>query len=85
MNSQPNYSHKDLIQFWTSNGGGPSRNVTITGNRMDSPDGETHAIYMGNAEARSGNRASSTRTSSSRTTPSAPRTCTASASSTWTA
>ena len=30
--------------------------MRITGNRMDSPDGETHAIYMGNAEARSGNR-----------------------------
>ena len=55
-NSQPNYTHKDLIQFWTSGAEGPSKNVRITGNRMDSPDGETHAIYMGNDEARGGNR-----------------------------
>jgi len=46
--SQPNYTHKDFIQFWTNkgNGEGASKNIQITGNSFYSKDGDTHGIFL---------------------------------------
>lgn len=48
--SQPNYTHKDFIQFWTNAGynQAASKNVSITGNKFFSKDGDTHGIFINN-------------------------------------
>jgi hypothetical protein len=38
-------NHKDFIQFWTESAG-PSKNITITGNKFYSDDNSTHGIFM---------------------------------------
>lgn len=46
--SQPGYTHKDFIQFWTNKANGEygSKNVLISGNTFISDDGETHGIFL---------------------------------------
>ena len=48
--SRPGYTHKDFIQFWTHRGydQGPSKNITISGNKFYSKDGDTHGILITN-------------------------------------
>ena len=48
--SQPGYTHKDFIQFWTNKGYGQeaSKNIKITGNQFYSKDGDTHGIFINN-------------------------------------
>ncbi len=48
--SKPGYTHKDFIQFWTHRGydQGPSSNITISGNKFYSKDGDTHGILITN-------------------------------------
>lgn len=48
--SQPNYTHKDFIQFWTNAGynQAASKNIKITGNQFYSKDGDTHGIFINN-------------------------------------
>lgn len=48
--SQPRYTHKDFIQFWTNKGFGQeaSRDIKITGNKFYSKDGDTHGIFIHN-------------------------------------
>ncbi|WP_299131702.1 right-handed parallel beta-helix repeat-containing protein, partial [uncultured Amaricoccus sp.] len=48
--SRPGYTHKDFIQFWTHRGydQAPSKNITISGNKFYSKDGDTHGILITN-------------------------------------
>ncbi|WP_299131406.1 right-handed parallel beta-helix repeat-containing protein, partial [uncultured Amaricoccus sp.] len=48
--SQPGYSHKDFIQFWTNAGydQAASKNIQITGNKLYAKDGQTHGIFVMN-------------------------------------
>lgn len=48
--SLPHYTHKDFIQFWTNAGYGQaaSKNISITGNKFFSKDGDTHGIFINN-------------------------------------
>lgn len=49
-NSQPGYTHKDFIQFWTNAqfDQGASKNVKIVGNSFYSADKQTHGIFINN-------------------------------------
>lgn len=47
--SETSSDHCDMIQFWTNNTSDPSRNILITGNRLDIGDGTpTQSIFMRN-------------------------------------
>ena len=48
--------HADMIQFWTRNTVGPTRNVTIRNNLLDSGEGAyTQSIFIRNEEVDTGN------------------------------
>lgn len=49
-NSQPGYTHKDFIQFWTNAqyDQSASKNIQITNNAFFSDDGQTHGIFINN-------------------------------------
>jgi len=51
LQSNPNILHKDVIQFWSSGSEGPSRNVTIRDNYMESSDKIVHGIFIANPAA----------------------------------
>lgn len=54
MKSSPGREHKDMIQFFTSSAEDASNNIVIRDNYIDNPE-VTHAIFFGNALAKSGN------------------------------
>jgi hypothetical protein len=56
MKTDPKTGHKDGIQFWTTSGEGPSSDIVIRGNKLDVFADRTHGIFMGNNEARGGNK-----------------------------
>lgn len=43
--------HKDLIQFWTTGTKSPTTDVVIRGNTLESNDGSSQSIFMGNSAA----------------------------------
>jgi hypothetical protein len=51
----PNAKHQDFIQFWSKDAKAPSSDITIRKNVFDSGH-SLHAIWMGNSEARDGDR-----------------------------
>ncbi len=53
LGSAHSLNHDDMIQFWTANSTVPSKNITITGNILDSGDGaSTQGIFFGNDVAK---------------------------------
>jgi parallel beta-helix repeat protein len=58
MNARPGSDHKDNIQFYNEGPLAPASDITIRGNSLSSADGVTHGIFMGNADARSGDKLS---------------------------
>jgi hypothetical protein len=56
MKTDPKTGHKDGIQFWTTSGEGPSSDIVIRSNKLDVFADRTHGIFMGNNEARGGNK-----------------------------
>ncbi|PJN93521.1 hypothetical protein CNY89_20215, partial [Amaricoccus sp. HAR-UPW-R2A-40] len=52
--------HKDNIQFYTGNGFGPSKDIVIRGNTLDSSD-YRHGIFIFNEMNRDGNNSESAR------------------------
>lgn len=58
MNTRDNVKHKDGIQIANQGSSGPSTNVTISNNRIDTNDSSTHGIYLGNNDAKSSGRTS---------------------------
>jgi hypothetical protein len=57
FSATPNeFTHSDFIQMWTRNADTMSRDVTITGNVLDTGNGvAVQAIWVGNTEYRGGN------------------------------
>ncbi len=53
LGSEHALNHDDMIQFWTAGSTTPSKNITITGNILDSGSGaSTQGIFMGNEVVR---------------------------------
>lgn len=58
VHAKSGVQHSDTIQLYNQGSGTPSSNITIKNNLLESDNGSTHGIYMGNADAKSSGRSS---------------------------